>query len=346
MELDATDTPVLELDLDAVERNIARMQRYCDEHGLALLAHIKTHKLPEIAAMQLAAGARGIVCQKLGEAEVMRAAGIEDILITFPLLGETKLRRLARLAATARVTVAVDSAEVARGLSGALGGTSVDVLVDCDTGFGRTGVQSVADAVALAEQVAVMPGLRFAGLMTHPTPADGDFLAAARCELERRDVPVARVGGGGTPAAFRTHTHPELTELRVGTYVYGDRRSIAAGVVAEEDCALRVRTTVVSRPTATRAILDAGSKTLTTDDASGAGGGYGLIVEYPDARITAVSEEHGHVALSGPGPSVGEVVTVIPNHACAVTNLHDAVLMRRGGEAVGVWRIAARGKVR
>lgn len=346
MELDATDTPVLELDLDTVERNIVRMQRYCDEHGLALLAHVKTHKLPEVAAMQLAAGARGIVCQKLGEAEVMHAAGIEDILITFPLVGEAKWRRLAVLAATARVTVAVDSVEVASGVSGSLGGASVDVLVDCDTGFGRTGVQSVAAAVALAERVAGLPGLRFAGLMTHPTPADGGFLAAARCELERRGMPVPRIGGGGTPEAFRTHTHPEITELRAGAYVYGDRRSVAAGVMAEADCALRVRTTVVSRPTATRAVLDAGSKTLTTDEAPGAGGGYGLIVEYPGARLTRVSEEHGHVELPGPGLAVGEVVTVIPNHACAVTNLHDTLLTKRGGEAAGVWRIAARGKVR
>jgi D-serine deaminase-like pyridoxal phosphate-dependent protein len=346
MEIDATDTPVLELDLDAVERNIERMQRYCDDHGLALLPHVKTHKLPQIAAMQLAAGARGVVCQKLGEAEVMQAAGIEDILISFPLVGEAKARRLAALAAKARVTVAADSAAVARGLSAALDGDEIGVLVDGDTGFGRTGVQSVAEAVALAELVVTLPGLRFAGLMTHPTPADGDFLAAARRELERRGVTVERISGGGTPAAFHTHRHPEITELRAGTYVYGDRRSIAAGVVSERDCALRVRTTVVSRPTAHRAILDAGSKTLSSDEAPAAGGGYGLIVEYPHARLAAVSEEHGHVDLAGPGPAVGEIVTVIPNHACAVTNLHDAVLAHRGGIPADVWPIAARGMIR
>ena len=337
--IDLGDTPFLEVDLDKVERNIARMQRYCDEHGLALLAHSKTHKLPQIAALQVAAGARAVVCQKLGEAEVMQAAGITDILIPYPLVGEAKVRRLAALAEHARVTVAVDSPEVARGLAG----IEVDVLVDCDTGFGRTGAQSVDDAAALAELVDGLPGLRFAGLMTHPTPADGTFLAAARREIERRGLEVGRVGGGGTPGSLRTHTHPELNELRVGVYVYGDCRTIAAGVIEPEDCALRVRTTVVSRPTATRAILDAGSKTLTSDDGPD---GYGLVVEYPEARLVKVSEEHGHLELSGPGPALGEVVTVIPNHACVVSNLHDQVVVRRGGEAVEVWPIAARGKVR
>ena len=293
---DLADTPYPELDLDAVDRNIARMQRYCDEHGLALLAHVKTHKLPQIAAMQMAAGARGIVCQKLGEAEVMRAAGLTDILIPFPLVGEPKLRRLAALAASSRVTLAVDSAPVARGLSGALDGAEVDVLVDCDTGLGRTGAADVPAAVELAELVHALPGLRLAGLMTHPTPAGGSFLAAARQALERRGLPVARVGGGGTPAAFRTHAHPEITELRAGVYVYGDRRTLAAGVGSVEDCALRVRTTVVSRPAPDRATLDAGSKTLSADEAPAAGGGFGLVVEYPEARLARLSEEHGHLS--------------------------------------------------
>jgi D-serine deaminase-like pyridoxal phosphate-dependent protein len=140
-----------------------------------------------------------------------------------------------------------------------------------------------------------------------------------------------------------------VTEVRAGTYVYGDRSCIANGSVPLEDCALRVRATVVSRPTAERGILDAGSKTLTNDPAEEArGGGHGLIVEYPDARLYALSEEHGHVDLSACAdrPEVGEVVTVIPNHACGCTNLHDEVAVHRGGRLVGFWPVAARGKLR
>ena len=186
--------------------------------------------------------------------------------------------------------------------------------------------------------------------MTYPTvAASGPWLRAAREQLERRGLAVECVSGGGTADAFRSHEIAELTEIRAGTYIYGDRSCIANGSVALEDCALRVRATVVSRPTAERAILDAGSKTLTNDPAEGEGGdGRGLIVEYPQARIYALSEEHGHVDLSSctSRPEVGEVVTIIPNHACGTTNMHDEVVAHRGGSIVAVWPVAARGRIR
>jgi len=168
-------TPFLTADLDAVERNIERMQRYCDDHGLALRPHVKTHKLPLIAGFQVGAGARGITCQKLGEAELMADAGFDDILITFPLVGTGKAERLAELAADCRVAVGADSDAVARTLSRALEerGGEIDFLVDCDTGYGRTGVQTPAEAADLAEVVDRLPGLRLAGLMTHPSPPEG-----------------------------------------------------------------------------------------------------------------------------------------------------------------------------
>ncbi len=140
-----------------------------------------------------------------------------------------------------------------------------------------------------------------------------------------------------------------MTEVRAGTYVYGDRSCIANGSVPLTDCALRVRATVVSRPTPDRAILDSGSKALTNDPAEeAAGGGHGLVVEYPDARIYALSEEHGHVDVGAcpTAPEVGEVVTIIPNHACGCTNMHDEVVVHREGRIVGVWPVAARGKLR
>jgi D-serine deaminase-like pyridoxal phosphate-dependent protein len=352
LRIESLDTPVATVDVDAVERNVRRLQSYCDEHGLAFRPHVKTHKLPAIAHLQVAAGAVGITCQKLGEAEVMAAAGLDDILLTFPLLGPAKAERAARLAGEVRLGAVGDSEAVARSLSAAAAaeGTELRFLVECDTGFHRTGVQSPEAAADLAELAARLPGLRFGGLMTYPTvPESGAWLRAAREEVERRGLAVECVSGGGTETALRTHEIGEVTEVRAGTYVYGDRACIANGSATLADCALRIRATVVSRPTAKRAILDAGSKTLTNDPAEGAeGGGHGLVVEYPEARIYALSEEHGHVDLSACGrrPEVGEVVTIVPNHACGCTNMHDEVVVHRGGRVVGVWPVAARGRIR
>jgi D-serine deaminase-like pyridoxal phosphate-dependent protein len=352
MRLDELDTPVLTVDLDAVDRNLARMQAYCDEHGFALRPHIKTHKLPALAHAQVQAGAVGIACQKLGEAEVMAAAGLDDVLITFPLVGPAKAERFAALARERRMGTVGDSAEVARSLSTALAheGVEADFLVECDTGFGRTGVQSADEALELARLVSSLPGLRFAGLMTYPTlPESGPWLRAARERLEDEGLAVERVSGGGTPGAFRTHEVGEVTEVRVGTYVYGDRACVAAGVTPLEDCALRVRATVVSRPTPERAILDAGTKTLTSDPAGGAEPGtFGTLLEHPEARVYNLNEEHGYVDVSrcDPRPAVGDVVTIVPNHACGTTNMHDEVVAHRGGEIVAVWPILARGKLR
>jgi D-serine deaminase-like pyridoxal phosphate-dependent protein len=348
--LDGLETPVVTVDLDRVERNIASMQRYCDEYGFAFRPHIKTHKLPEVAHMQIRAGARGITCQKLGEAEVMADAGLDDILISYPLVGRRKAERLAALARRVKVGVVGDSAAVAEGLAAVLGPDriEVDFLVECDTGFERTGVQTPRAAAELAQLVAGLPGLRFAGLMTYPTlPESGPWLRAAREEIERAGLRVEQVSGGGTPMARQTHEIGEVTEIRAGTYVYGDRACIGNGSVALDDCALRVLATVVSRPTRERAIIDAGSKTLTSDPAEGATG-FGLVVEHPEAEIYNLNEEHGYVDVSrcDVPPEVGQTLTIIPNHACATVNMHDDLVVHRSGELVGRWPVAARGKVR
>jgi D-serine deaminase-like pyridoxal phosphate-dependent protein len=346
------ETPYASVDLDVVERNIARLQAYCDEHGLACRPHIKTHKLPAVAHLQIRAGAVGITCQKLGEAEVMAAAGIDDILITYPLLGRPRLDRLRALAREARIAIAADSAVVAQGLSDALAATDaeLDFLVECDTGLGRTGVQTPREARELAERVSGLPGLRFAGLMTYPTgPRSGAFLSEARAAIEAAGMTVERVSGGGTQGMFETHESPVITELRAGTYVYGDRACIAHGTARVEDVALRVRATVVSRPTERRAILDAGSKALTTDPVEAEGeDGYGMIVERPGARIVELFEEHALVELSPAEPdlAIGDEVTILPNHACGTTNMHDELLAHRSGRPVGIWRVQARGALR
>ncbi len=345
-------TPFLTLDLDAVERNIARWQAYCDAHGLALRAHVKTHKLPRIAGMQVDAGAVGIACQKLGEAEVMADAGIADILIPFPLVGPDKVERAAALASQVHLSVAGDSAVAARALAQATEarGVTIGWLVDCDTGFGRTGVQSPAEAAELAGVAAGLYGLELRGLMTHPvTPASEAWLREARERIEALGLTVEVVSGGGTPGSFHAHENAEVTELRVGNYVYGDRRCLVSGTHDLADCALRAVATVVSRPTSDRAILDAGTKTLTSDPALGRDDGlFGLVVEYPDAAVRSLSEEHAIVDLSASTarPELGEKVTVLPNHACGAANLHDTVAVHRSGCEVELVQVAARGLVR
>ncbi len=344
------DTPALLVDLDAVDRNIERMQRYCDGHGLRLRAHVKTHKMRPIAQRQIQAGAAGLACQKIGEAEAVGPPGA-DVLLTFPLVGTTKSRRFAELARAGAVSVAADSETVVRGLAEALqeAGAEAGVLVDCDTGFGRTGVQTPEAAAELAELVEALRGVRFEGLFTHPAPADPAGLLGARLAIERRGIEVQTISVGGTAHAFRTHELEGVTELRVGTYVYGDRACIANGTTAIEDCALRVAATVVSRPTRDRAVLDAGSKTLTSDRAQGCDPDtYGLVVEYPGARVARLYEEHAVLELdpSLPGPDVCELVTIIPNHACGAVNLHDSAEIYRGGVRIDTWAIDGRGAVR
>src|SRR4051794_5574565 len=277
------------------------MQAYCDAHGLACRPHVKTHKLPLLAHEQVRAGAVGVTCQKLDEAFAMADAGIQDILIAYPLLGPLKAERLADLAGRCTVSVAADSAEVARGLGAALSGRGREVgfLVECDTGLGRTGVATPDAALELARVVAAVDGLRLAGLMTYPTsPATGAFFEAAVEAMTAEGLAAPVISGGGTKDALRTHETPIITELRPGTYVYGDRACIANGTHTAADCALRVRTAVVSVPVAGRAILDAGSKVLTTDPVEALGElGYGAIVERPGAVITELFEEHARVDL-------------------------------------------------
>lgn len=348
--VDLRDTPVVTIDLDAMEANIRRLQAYCDAHNIANRPHIKTHKIPQIASEQLEAGAVGITCQKLGEVAVMLDAGISDILVTYNILGEAKVGRLAEYAAQSggRVSVACDNAVVARRLSDAFSDAAdpLPVLVECDTGLGRTGVQTPAEALELAQTIARLPGLRFEGLMTYPIMPTGRFFEATLAKLDRAGLPAAVVSTGGTPVYTRAHEVPGVTEHRAGTYVFNDRASVAAGVATWDDCAMRIRTTVVSRPTPARAIIDAGSKTLSSDTQGQTG--FGRIVEYPDAVMTKLNEEHGFVDLTecATRPDVGEVVSVIPNHTCVVTNLHEQLIGVRRGRVEVVWDVAARGLVR
>jgi D-serine deaminase-like pyridoxal phosphate-dependent protein len=352
MRIADLETPVPVIDLDRVEHNLAKMQAYCDHHGLRLRPHIKTHKIPAFAQRQLELGAGGITCQKLGEAEVMADAGLDDIFISYPLIGPAKAQRLAELSRRARVSVGIDNTIALATIGEAAHASNhvIGVLVEFDSGNKRTGVTSVAEALELAQRVQQTPGLRFDGLMTYPSSAaTAEFVAEARKDFEKAGIPISVVSGGGTPNAWGAHEIAGLTEVRVGTYIYHDRATVGAGAAALDECAFHLHATVISRPTPDRAVIDAGSKSLSSDGIDPSyGKGYGLILGYEDAVIERLNEEHGIVDLSrcASRPVVGERIRIVPNHVCVVSNLHDEVAVSRDGELVEMWQVAARGKTR
>lgn len=346
-------TPALVADLDIVERNIERVQSLLANNGLLNRPHIKTHKSPLIANMQIKAGAHGITCQKIGEAEVMAEAGTDNILIAYNLLGDEKMARLGRLLrGGTRLTVAADNPTVIHDLTRAakLGETSLGVVIECDTGRKRAGVETAAEAVALAERVASLPGLTFQGFLFYP-PEDRwretqAFLTEALSGVRGLGLEPHIVSTGGSPNLRHIGELTGATEHRPGTYVFNDRMQIAAGVATLEDIGLLVVSTVVSRAGSQRGIIDAGSKTLTSD--KGNLDGHGLILDYPEARISQLSEEHGFLDLSQSAarPSVGEVLRIVPNHVCVVVNMVDEIVTIRGNRIQGILKVAARGRLR
>jgi D-serine deaminase-like pyridoxal phosphate-dependent protein len=344
-------TPAVVVDLDKVEANIARLQAACDAAGIANRPHIKTHKSPELARLQREAGARGITCQKLGEAEVMADGGLDDILISYNILGEEKLGRLGALQRRVRMIVAADNPVTISGLPKAaeIAGRNLEVVVECDTGRERAGVVTPGEAVDLAKMIAGLPGLTFAGFLMYP-PEDGwertqRFLDTANAGLRDAGLEAGIVSTGGSPNIPNIGKLKGSTEHRAGTSIFNDRMQVAAGVATLDDCALSVYATVVSRAAPERGILDSGSKTLTSD--TGGLEGHGYILEYPAAKIAKFAEEHGFLDLSASNdrPKVGEVVRIIPNHVCVVVNMVDRLVTVRGDKLIGELPVAARGKL-
>jgi D-serine deaminase-like pyridoxal phosphate-dependent protein len=334
--MDELDTPVAVVDLDRVDRNLERWQAYCDRVGFANRPHIKTHRSAEIARRQVERGAVGITCQKLGEAQTMADAGLTDILIAYNILGDAKLERLAALLERVAMTVTVDDEALLPGLQRAAADHELGVLVDCDTGFGRTGVPSPERAAELARAVERTDGLRFDGYFTYPAPPGSmEFFETASALAEPRVVSV-----GGTPKMWQAEElRPTATEYRAGTYAFHDRATVAVGAATLDDVALTVRATVVSRPAPDRAILDAGSKALTSDP--GPDDGHGTILEAPTSTIEKLNEEHAYVRLSGDDRlELGQQVSIVPNHACVVANLFDELVLVDGGRL----RVDARGR--
>ena len=345
------ETPVPIIDIDIVDRNLKKWQVRCDALGIANRPHIKTHKLVPLAKYQLALGAKGITVQKLGEAEVMADAGITDMLLTFNVVGQHKLERLAALAKRTNISVVADNATVVLGLgeAGRLAGRDISVLVECDTGAHRNGVQSAVAASELAKLIDRTPGVTYGGLMTYANAggrkgAEGFFVEAleraAAAGLDSRTVTT-----GGSPDMWSDEGLSPITEYRAGTYIYFDRALAERQTCSYDDCALSVLATVVSRPTDERAMIDAGTKSLTAD-LNGLTG-YGAVRELGFAQIYAANEEHGFLDISKTNdkPGIGQLVKIIPNHVCPINNLYDKVVFVRGNEVLGAVPVDARGKV-
>lgn len=358
------ETPAVVVDLDVMEQNLTRMAEYCRRQGIKLRPHTKSHKIPELAKRQMESGAVGITVAKIGEAEVMLDSGITDILIAYPLVGRAKTTRLAALAERADITVSLDSVEAARAISDQVTARNVKVgiLAELDVGFGRCGVANEKELLALAQEVDVLPGLEFKGLMFFPGQfvvgsteraallgEVNELLGRTQEAFERAGLPLATVSGGSTPTAFDSHQFRGVNEVRPGMYIFNDRNMEGIDVVGVEDCALSVIVTVVSNSVTGRAIVDGGSKTFSSDRyLAGDGRGFGIVKEDPEAELENLSEEHGHLNVrhSTHRYRVGERLTVIPNHVCSTVNMHDEIYGVRGERVETVWSVAGRGKVR
>lgn len=358
------DTPALVVSEEILHNNISRMAAFAKSVGVNLRPHIKTHKTPQITRLQIAAGAIGITCAKVGEAEVMvHEAGVQDVLIAYPTVGASKFERLVALMDKARIIQAVDSLAAAQLLSRTMSNFDVhmDVSIEVNTGQNRSGVLYGQETIDLAREIARLPNLHLVGIMTHEgqansappdqieaiaTKAGEDMVATAEA-IRAEGIELETVSVGSSPAAFHTPKVKGVTEMRPGTYVFNDNSALRYGLFGVEDMAARFVATVASRPSRDRAILDTGAKSLAMDP-SKAHPGHGYIVGHPEAIIVKLSEEHGVVELpeGETGFNVGDRVEVIPNHICPTVNLMDELLIARDGHIVDTWKIAARGKVR
>ncbi|SVD42705.1 uncharacterized protein METZ01_LOCUS395559, partial [marine metagenome] len=250
MRVEDLDTPYLLVDLDGLEDNLDRVQAYCDENGIGLRPHIKTHKCLTIAHMQMERGAIGIVAQKLGEAEVMVAGGVdEDTLVPFNIIGRQKLDRLAALTKRTRLTVAADSGYTVNGLSEACSRAGVEVGVVIELGQGRTGVETADQAAELGTLVDQLPGVELRGIMIMPSPPEArPFIQETIEKFDVKGLPHSIVSGGSSPCLWTSHEIPEITEHRAGEYPVGGMKHLSLGTHTVEQCAGRMLATVVSRP--------------------------------------------------------------------------------------------------
>lgn len=355
------ETPSVLIDLDRLERNIARMSARAREAGIGLRPHAKTHKVPEIGWMQMRAGAVGLSLAKTSEAEVFAKHGFPDLFVAYPVVSPAKAERLVALSRRTRLCVGVDSVEGATmlGEAASRAGASLRVSLKVDCGFHRVGVDP-AEAVAIGSRIASIKGLALSGVFTHAGQSyhradpeeirkdavnEAAIIAAAADGLRKAGLAIETVSVGSTPTSRFGFAHAGITEARPGNYVYLDRTQEGLGTCTFDDCAMSILATVQSVSGAERAVLDSGSKTLALDQLRPKPDGHGLVMG-TESRLTSLSEEHGIVAVArGDAFKVGQRVRVLPNHACVVSNLHDRVYGIRGETVEAVFEVAARGCV-
>lgn len=347
MHFTELDTPALVLDLDVLEKNIRDLQADCDHIGIPLRTHTKTHRTPQIARMQIAAGAIGIACQKLGDAEVMAAAGIPDILIPYNIVGKLKLERLTRLikGSTTTLTLAADSAATVEGLSAQAvkDDCKIRVIVEMDCGGHRCGTQSPQETLELAQRIDRLPGLDFMGVMTY---ASGErvlpYLDEVRELAKKAGLPLHMISNGGTGSqAFCKSIG--CTETRIGSYVFEGMTRVGKREHLRPDrCPVRVVVTVVSTAVPGQIIVDGGMKAFTSYPPTP----YGYCLEHPEIWLKGMSIEHGQVDITQSTHKfrVGEILSFIPLHGEMTTNLYEYTHPMRQGEIVDKWRVLGRGQ--
>jgi D-serine deaminase-like pyridoxal phosphate-dependent protein len=362
MPLAAVDTPALVLDLDAFERNLARMADAVRGRPVRLRPHAKSHKCAEIALRQIEAGAVGVCCQKVSEAEALVAGGITDVLITNEIVGTGKLDRLATLARTAKLGVCVDAAQNVADLDAAAAraGVRLDVLVEINVGADRCGVEAGAPALALARKIAASRNLRFAGLQAYHGGAQhlrsvadrrsaigraAGFARSTRELIESSGIACDAVTGAGTGSFPLELASGVYDELQPGSYIFMDadyNRNEVDPAWPRFEQSLFVWTTVMSRPNAARAVVDAGLKASSVDS------GMPQVWNLPGVEFMKASDEHGVLAIA-PGveaPALGAKLLLVPGHCDPTVNLYDWFVCVRRGEVEALWPVSARGALR
>ncbi len=353
-------TPYVTIDMDIVEQNIRQMLETVTPVGIHHRPHIKTHKSVFLAKKQLEMGCKGITCAKLSEAEVMAENGITDILIAFPIIGEGKLKRLGKLMDCADVKTIVNSMEGARGLS-AMGveiEKTVPVYIEIDGGLNRGGVLPGQPCLEFADSIKDLPNLEIVGLMYYggtiyaenskekiiaKTEKEREDLLSTRDLLNDHGYNVAELSTGTSFSSRNAKYLKGITEVRAGNYIFNDASTLWPGYVSLEQCAMSVWSTVVAKPDAQTLIIDAGSKTLTSDTGAFTEG-FGYVVGYPEFRIYKLNEEHGFVHIPESSDiSIGDQLQIIPNHACVIMNTNYQIFAVRNGEIEHSITIDARG---
>ena len=352
------DSPALLVDIDRMRRNIQKMARFAKECGVELRPHVKTHKVPAIARMQLEAGSKGICVQKVSEAEVFAGAGFENVFITNEVVGRQKLVKLVELAERNRISVAVDNEANVHEISNQAkeAGAEIALFVDVDVGMHRCGVRPES-APALANLISRSEGVSLGGIMGYEGHVGGakndverdrlcrastDSIARAKREMVRSGISVESVSMGSSVSVWTNAKNPDVTEVQPGMYVFNDGFLMSNKVASPEECALTVLTTVMSTPAPDRAVVDAGSKAFQFDM-----GHYPSPLERKGLEMIKFSEEHGWLKVSAGAktPALGERVRFIPYHCCTCVNQHDWMFGFRGEKVETVCRVEARGKM-